>query len=57
MYQGITAGRKTEIDETIGYVARRAKELGVKAPTMELCYAVIKGIDEYLKGRPFFATG
>ncbi|MBI2832758.1 MAG: 2-dehydropantoate 2-reductase [Chloroflexi bacterium] len=49
MAQSLIAGRKTEVDATIGYVAKRAKELGVNAPTAEFCAAIIKGIDEYMK--------
>ncbi len=49
MLQNIMKGRKTEVEETIGYVAKKAKELGVNAPAVEFCYKVIKGIDDYLE--------
>lgn len=49
MAQSIISGRKTEVEETIGYVAKKAKELGVNAPAVDLCYRVIKGIDAYLQ--------
>jgi 2-dehydropantoate 2-reductase len=48
MLQSIMQGKKTEVDETIGYVVNKAKELSVKTPALELCYKVVKGIDDYL---------
>lgn len=49
MLQSIMSNKRTELDETIGYVARRAGELGVDTPAIELCYRLIKGIDDYLE--------
>jgi len=49
MLQSILKGKKTEVEETIGYVAKKAKELGVNAQAVEFCYKVIKGIDGYLE--------
>jgi len=49
MLQSIMSRKRTEVDETIGYVARRAGELGVDAPAIELCHRIIKGIDDYLE--------
>lgn len=48
MLQDLLAGRKTEIEETAGFVVRRARELGVPVPTTEFAYRVVKGIDDYL---------
>ena len=49
MLQSIMKGKKTEVEETIGYVVKKAEELGVSVPAVELCYRVIKGIDAYLE--------
>lgn len=43
--QDLERGRRTEADQTIGYVVRLACDLGVGLPTVELLYRVIQGIE------------
>jgi len=49
MLQSILSGKKTEVEEIIGYVVRKAHELSINVPGVEFCYKAIKGIDDYLK--------
>ncbi len=49
MLQDIERGRKTEVEETAGYIVSEAGRLGVKVPHLETCYRLIKTIDEWLK--------
>ncbi|MFQ5882060.1 MAG: ketopantoate reductase family protein [Candidatus Methylomirabilales bacterium] len=42
----IEQGRRTEIDDLIGYVVREGKGLGVPTPLCETLYPVVKGIEE-----------
>ncbi len=48
MLQDILRGRKTEIEETAGYVVQRAREHGVAVPNVEFGYRVVRGIEAYL---------
>lgn len=48
MLQDVLKGRKTEIEETAGYVVSRARELGVAIPNVEFGYRVVRGVDSYL---------
>ncbi len=48
MLQDLEAGRRTELEETVGYVVRKAEELGVDVPSLSLAYLVVKGIEEGL---------
>jgi 2-dehydropantoate 2-reductase len=43
--QDLERGKPTEADQTIGYVVRLARELGVRMPTVDLLYRVIQGIE------------
>ncbi len=43
--QDLERGRRTEADQTIGYVVRLAKERGLVLPTVELLYRIIRGIE------------
>jgi 2-dehydropantoate 2-reductase len=43
--QDLERGRRTEADQTIGYVVRLAREQGVALPTVELLYRVIRGVE------------
>ncbi len=43
--QDLERGRALEVEETLGYVARSAAKEGVSAPTVELCYRLINGIN------------
>ena len=49
MLQSILKGRKTELEETLGYVVKKAEEQGISVPAVEFCYKTIKGIDAYLE--------
>ena len=53
MGQDIRAGRKTEIDETVGYVVAEGERLGVAVPTLRLACDLIRGIEQaQLEGPP-----
>ncbi len=45
MLQDIERGRKTEVDATIGYIVKKAKEYGVSVPNLEFAWRVIKAIE------------
>jgi 2-dehydropantoate 2-reductase len=49
MLQTILSGRKTEVEGTIGYVLKKARELNVDVPGVTFCYMAIRGINDYLK--------
>jgi 2-dehydropantoate 2-reductase len=46
--QDIERGRKTEVEELLGYPLSLAAKLNVKTPQLEFMYRLIKGIDSYL---------
>ncbi len=46
MLQDLEAGRRTELEETVGYVVREADRLGVEARVLSLAYKIVKGIVE-----------
>jgi 2-dehydropantoate 2-reductase len=48
MLQDLLKGRKTEIQETAGYVVEKAKEQGVPVPNVEFGYRVVRGVEAYL---------
>jgi ketopantoate reductase len=48
MSQDVLKGRKTEVEETAGYVVARAREHGISVPNVEFGYRVVRGIDSYL---------
>jgi 2-dehydropantoate 2-reductase len=48
MLQDILRARPTEVEETLGYVVRRAAERGVPVPLTHFAYAVIRGVEAYL---------
>lgn len=50
MLQDILRGRRTEVEETAGYVVRRAEALGVDVPGLRFAYRVVRGLDSYLDG-------
>jgi len=37
-----------EIDEMLGHAVDEARRLGIPAPTLDMCYSLCKGIDQYL---------
>lgn len=47
MLQDLLKGRKTEIEETAGYVVQKARELGIPIPNVEFGYRVIRGVESY----------
>jgi len=46
--QDLERGRRLEIDETLGYAVYEARQLGIPAPTLEMCYSLCQGINRYL---------
>lgn len=48
MLQDVLKGRKTEVEETAGYVVQQARERGVEIPNVEFGYRVVRGIEAYL---------
>jgi 2-dehydropantoate 2-reductase len=48
MLQDIERGRKTEIEETAGYIISEAKRLGVEVSHLDTCYRLIRTMDEFL---------
>ncbi|NOZ30713.1 MAG: ketopantoate reductase family protein [Crenarchaeota archaeon] len=46
MLQDVEAGRRTEVDEIIGYVIKRGEELGVSTPILKYLYMLIKALEE-----------
>lgn len=46
--QDIERGRKTEVEELLGYPLSLAKKLSVDTPRLEFLYRLIKGLDSYL---------
>ena len=46
MLQDVLAGKKTEIDETVGYVYQEGRRLGVPVPDTEFAYRSVKAIEE-----------
>lgn len=47
--QDIEHGRRLEIDEIMGYAVRKAAEVGLRLPTVELCYRMVAGLDRALR--------
>lgn len=48
MLQDVLKGRKTEVEETAGYVVQRAREHGISVPNVEFGYRVVRGVDSYV---------
>lgn len=46
MLQDVEAGRRTEADEILGYIVRRAREAGVEAPILRHLYMLIKALED-----------
>ena len=46
MLQDVLAGKKTEIDETVGYVFHEGRRLGIPVPYTEFAYRSVKAIEE-----------
>ncbi len=47
--QDLERGRRLEGEETLGYVVERARQEKIDAPTLEMAFALVSGIDYYLK--------
>jgi 2-dehydropantoate 2-reductase len=45
MLQDVRAGRRTELDETAGYVVREAERLGVPVPTLAFACDVVRAVE------------
>jgi 2-dehydropantoate 2-reductase len=45
MLQDVRAGRRTEIEETVGHVVREGRRLGVPVPTLAFACDVVRGIE------------
>lgn len=52
MLQDVLQGRRTEIDYISGFVARRSRELGMRAPFNEAMLHLIKALEERRRGGP-----
>ncbi len=46
MLQDLEAGRRVELEETVGYVVREGDRLGIETPALSLAYQVVKGVVE-----------
>ncbi len=46
--QDLERGRRLEVEETLGYAARKGTELGVPLPTIETCYRLLAGVNRHL---------
>ncbi len=51
MLQDVLAGKKTEIEETVGHVFREGQRLGIPVPYTEFAYRAVKAIEEHYPGR------
>ena len=47
--QDVERGRRMEVEETFGYAVRQGAALGIPMPTMDTCYKLIAGINDYLQ--------
>jgi 2-dehydropantoate 2-reductase len=48
MLQDVLRGRKTEVEETAGYVVQKARDHGIPVPNVEFGYKVVRGVESYL---------
>jgi ketopantoate reductase len=44
----VERGRRLEVEETLGYTLRRAAEVGLTMPTIEVCYELLSGLNDFL---------
>ena len=51
MLQDVLAGKKTEIDETVGYVCQEGQRLGIPVPYTEFAYRSVKAMEENFDAR------
>ena len=45
LLQDVLRERPTEVEETIGYVVRRAEALGVAVTLVRFAYGIIRGVE------------
>jgi len=45
--QDLERGRRLEVEETLGYAVRKARELGLETSTLETCYRLLAGIARF----------
>jgi 2-dehydropantoate 2-reductase len=51
--QDLERGRPLEVEETLGYAARKGAELDLPLPTVETCYRLLAGVNRSLQvGKP-----
>jgi ketopantoate reductase len=43
--QDLISGKRLEVEETLGYVMKKAAEKGVSVPSVDTCYRLISVID------------
>jgi len=46
--QDVQRGRRIEVEETLGYTLAKAAEVGLAMPTMEVCYQLMSGLNDFL---------
>ncbi|MGH7965583.1 MAG: ketopantoate reductase family protein, partial [Candidatus Binatia bacterium] len=51
MLQDVLAGKQTEIEETVGYVLKEGRRLGIPVPYTEFAYRMVKAIEQTYDGR------
>ncbi|MBI4379700.1 MAG: ketopantoate reductase family protein [candidate division NC10 bacterium] len=49
MLQDIERGKRTEVEEIIGYVVREAARLEIQVPKIDLIYRLVKGVSEAVR--------
>jgi 2-dehydropantoate 2-reductase len=47
--QDLERGRRLEIEETLGYAVRKGAELDVPLPTLDTCYRLIAGVNQWTR--------
>jgi len=47
--QDLERGRRLEIEETLGYAVRKGLELDVPLPTLDTCYRLIAGVNQWAR--------
>ena len=51
MLQDVLAAKKTEIEETVGYMYREGQRLGIPVPYTEFAYHTLKAIEDNFDGQ------
>ena len=46
--QDVQRGRRIEVEETLGYTLTKAAEVGLTMPTIEVCYQLLSGLNDFL---------